>query len=391
MKKVLTCLLVTALLLTSLTACGNKAAETEATPQVTTKAEATTTTTTVTTTTTTQAAFEKPAEYVSVVLVSINPQFRLYLDANDTVLAVEPVNSDAKQVAEKMTVKTGTIDTVMDSLITVANNDGFVKHDITVNIELTEVRSEAVNTEAVLETLKTSVESEMQELQVQADIKTTVAENAVVTTTTTETVATKASTTQTERTTTATEATTTTVKTTTTTTTTTKPIATTTKLITTATKPTTTTTKPTTTTTTKAPTTVPNYTSVLLKNGYWEAMYLEQETLQIISMGLVEELYAGLGLGDPLNKLPEEMREEVKPDCSVFQGEYYYVGRGDGDGLESVSENGASVTVKDLNGNTLALTRISETELQVVATVPSFAVFESVPKGLVFTYHTPET
>lgn len=287
--------------------------------------------------------FTKPEAYASVVLVTINPQFKLYLDAAGDVLAVEPVNTDAKQVAEKMTVKTGAIATVVDSLITVANNDGFVKKDVTVNIEVAEIRSEAVNTSTVLETLKNSVESEMQELDVQADIKTTVAENALVTTTV--------------------AATTTTMTATTT---------------------------AATTTTTNAPTTAPNYTAVTQKNGYWKAMYLEKGTLQIVSLSLVEELSAGLALGDPLSGMPEEVREEMKPACTVFQDEYYYVGRGDGDDLESVAEDGITVTVKDLNGNTLTLTRISETELQVAATVPTFAVFESVPKGLVFTYHTPE-
>lgn len=335
MKKVWACLLAVVLLLTLLSACGNDVSKPDAAPQVTT------------TTTVTQATFEKPTGYVSVVLVTINPQFKLYLDAAGAVLAVEPVNADAKQVAEKMTVKTGAIATVVDSLITVANNDGFVKKDVTVNIEVAEIRSETVNTATVLETLKNTVESEMQELDVQADIKTSVAENALVTTTASKTVTTEAPTKKT------------TVKTT---------VA----------------------TTTKATTTAPNYTAVTLKNGYWEAMYLEKGTLQIVSLTLVEELSAGLGLGDPLSSLPEEVREDMKPDCNVFQGNYYYVGRGDGDDLKSVAENGNTVTVKDLNGNTLTLTRISETKLQVAAAVPVFAVFESVPKGLVFTYHTPE-
>ena len=110
MKKVCAYLLVLALLLTFSTACGKDATKSDAASQATT------------TTTANQETFEKPAEYVSVVLVTINPQFKLYLDADGNVLAVEPVNADAKQVAEKMTVKAGTIATVVDSLITVANN-----------------------------------------------------------------------------------------------------------------------------------------------------------------------------------------------------------------------------------------------------------------------------
>lgn len=360
MKKVAVCVLAVVLLLMLFTACGAKQ---DAAPQ--------TTTTTTTTTTATETVFEKPADYASVVLVTINPQFKLYLDADGAVLAVEPVNADAKQVAEKMTVKTGEIATVVDDLITAANDDGFVKQDVTVNIEVAEVRNETVNTATVLETLKNTVESEMQELDVQADVKTTVAESVLPTTTAPET------TTTTEApTTTTTEKTTTTTTKATVTTTTVKPTTTT----------TTTTTKATTTTTTAAP----NYTAITKKNGSWNAMYLNGETLQIVSFTFVGELSVELGLGDPLNTLPEDMREDAKPDCSVFKGDYYYVGRGDGDGLESVSEKGVTVTVKDLNGNTLTLTRIGETELQVAETASSFAVLEAVPKGLVFTYTTPE-
>lgn len=325
MKKVWACLLAVVLLLTLSTACGNDAPKPDAAPQATT------------TTTANHETFEKPAEYASVVLVTINPQFKLYLDADGDVLAVEPVNADAKQVAEKMTVKAGAIATVVDSLITVANNDGFVKKDVTVNIEVAEIRSETVNTATVLKSLKSTVEAEMQELDVQANVKTSVAEKTTEKTTLKTTV-----------------------------TTTTKAVTTTTKAVT---------------------TTAPNYMAVTLKKGCWEAKYLEKGTLQNVSLTLAGELSAELGLGDPLSSLPEEVREDMKPDCEVFQGEYYYVGRGDGDGLMSVDENGISVTVKDLNGKTLKLTRISETELQVAEAVPTFAVFDSVPKGIVFTYH----
>ncbi|MBQ8303717.1 MAG: hypothetical protein IJX79_02055, partial [Clostridia bacterium] len=44
------------------------------------------------------AAFVKPENYASVLLVTINPQIRLYLDKDSNVLAVEPVNDDAKAV-----------------------------------------------------------------------------------------------------------------------------------------------------------------------------------------------------------------------------------------------------------------------------------------------------
>ena len=46
--------------------------------------------------------FVKPENYASVLLVSINPQFKLYLDENNNVLAVEPINEDAKSFSKSI-------------------------------------------------------------------------------------------------------------------------------------------------------------------------------------------------------------------------------------------------------------------------------------------------
>ena len=45
-----------------------------------------------------QDAFVTPAGCVTVLQITINPQFRLYLDADDKVLAVEPLNADARSI-----------------------------------------------------------------------------------------------------------------------------------------------------------------------------------------------------------------------------------------------------------------------------------------------------
>ena len=365
MRNVLAYLLAAVLLLSLFTACsGEPQEETQTTTVVTT-----TSTTMATTTTNGEVVFEKPASYAAVVLVSINPQFKLYLDADGAVLAVEPVNADAKQVAANITTKTGSVETVVDHLISAANDDGFVKQDVTVNIEVTEIYSETVDTVAVLEKAKTGAETQLQRLNVQAQVETAVAEDAVkVDPTTTEAPD------VTETTTNATTTVTTTATTTTTGTTT---------VVTEA---------PTTTTTTNTTTTTqaPSYTAVKQMDGYWAAMYLDGNTLQDVSLALVGELSIGLGIGDPLSEMPEEMREEMKPDCVTFQGEYYYIGRGDGDEIASVVENGVTVTVKDTSGNSLTLTRISETELQVADAVSAFSVVGAIPKGVVFTYRTLE-
>ena len=71
--------------------------------------------------------FVKPENYASVVVVTINPQFKLYLDKDNKVLAVEPVNDDAKSIENKVQFENKKVDEVVNNLIVAANDGGFVK------------------------------------------------------------------------------------------------------------------------------------------------------------------------------------------------------------------------------------------------------------------------
>lgn len=127
------------------------------------------------------ADFVKPENYASVVLVTINPQFRLYLDAAGEVLAVEPVNDDAKSISNKITTQTGNIENVIENIVSATNEGGFVKENATVNFEITEIKDTAVNTETVLDKVKTSADDSFKKLEITVEVKTSVAENAIKT------------------------------------------------------------------------------------------------------------------------------------------------------------------------------------------------------------------
>ena len=121
--------------------------------------------------------FEKPENYASVILVTINPQFRLYLDADGAVLAVEPANDDAKSIAESITVQTGSIDKVIDGIVTAANDGGFVKNkEATVSLSVVEVKDTEVDTEQVLQKAETAVTDSFKKIEVEAEVKVTVEE-----------------------------------------------------------------------------------------------------------------------------------------------------------------------------------------------------------------------
>lgn len=134
MKKLLAFMLVFVLAL-SLFACG-KSGQTD--NQTTT---ATQTTTTTQATTTVNGDFEKPADYAAVMLIKINPQFGLYLDADGKVLALEAMNDDAKSIQSGLSVTGKAFEVAVEEIIIVAHTGGFIKDGGAVTLEITEANN----------------------------------------------------------------------------------------------------------------------------------------------------------------------------------------------------------------------------------------------------------
>lgn len=83
-------------------------------------------------------SFAKPDQYASVLLITINPQFRLYLNENGNVLAIESTNKDAESIRDSIAFKNQSFETVIETIITAANENGFIKADATINFEIVE-------------------------------------------------------------------------------------------------------------------------------------------------------------------------------------------------------------------------------------------------------------
>ena len=305
--------------------------------------------------------FTPPANYVTVMTITINPQFRLYLDANDQVLAVEPVNDDAKTIAGKIT--TGDLETVVEKIATAAKDGGFVTEAATVEIQVTEVKDEAVDTSAILEKAESSAVDSFQKLEIEAEVNTSVSPEVPA--------------------------------------------------------PSDPTVPPHSHVYADATCTLPatcqcgatqgealghdykngicsacgekdpdfSYTAIAKKSGKWKvtlasdaAAYKATFTLSGTSGQSVTA-----SVGDPLSSFPEEVREDVKADCEKIDGNYYFFGKGDGDDL-TVAESGDTVTLTDSSGNTLTLKRTDENTLTVSESADSFAFFGKVPTGTKLTF-----
>ncbi len=70
--------------------------------------------------------FQKPDGYASVLLVTINPKFELYLDANSEVMAINALNDDAKSFKDEIDLSAPALDAVIDEILSAANKKGFV-------------------------------------------------------------------------------------------------------------------------------------------------------------------------------------------------------------------------------------------------------------------------
>ena len=160
MKKLLSLLLAVLLLATFAVGCGD-----DASSDVSSDTDVSSSTVS-----DTQDAFEKPQGYASVILVTINPQFRLYLDANGIVLAVESVNDDAKSIEAKITFQSQKVEAVVNNLISAANDGGFVKADAKIDIKVTEVADETVVATEILADIKTAADEKLVELDIKAEV-----------------------------------------------------------------------------------------------------------------------------------------------------------------------------------------------------------------------------
>lgn len=85
--------------------------------------------------------FEKPEGYTAVLEVKINPQFKLYLDDNNKVLAVEPLNDDAKTVWKDIESQEDNFEKVIHNILAGSKENGFVKANAVVEFEMTEFMS----------------------------------------------------------------------------------------------------------------------------------------------------------------------------------------------------------------------------------------------------------
>ncbi len=310
--------------------------------------------------TSSETVFQKPESYASVVLVTINPQLRLYLDENDVVLAVEPINDDAKALTKDLKIEGKEFKAVISEVVSAANESGFIKKGATVDFKIEEAITETVDTAEILKDASDSVNEVIIEEKIEVSIKTEDKTHVH-----------KFS-------------------------------------------------EP----TCQYPATcscgeagapalghdykngkctrcghadpnAPKLSSVKTKNGSWEFDFVAEKTLNQAAFSFNENpVIFGVSLGDDFNTIyagesPEVLAEIKKDESSVeYKGSWYWVARGSGPKpMSSFAENGATVTVTDDAGNKLILTRTSETSMKVTSSPAKFSsCVGKIPVGTILTF-----
>ena len=356
MKKLIS-LLLTLLVLLTLSACGGEAASSLVSEPASSVSQEQ------------SADFVKPQNYASVLLVTINPQFRLYLDDAGTVLAVEPVNDDAKSMKDSISFENKKYETVVKELVVAASDKGFVKEDATINFEMTESKVDAVQVAEILDKVTQSANQAATQLAITVTVK---AEDKTESVSSSQAASEEVSSAHTHE-----------------------------FAAATCTEPKTCTCGQTegkklghdykngVCSRCNAKDPAASYTSVKEKKGIWSLEYAADNHYYDADLTLNTfdgELGVSYDIGDALSAMSEEMREELKPDSIQFKGEYYYIGRGNGDGFDSVTEEGSTVTVTDSSGNKLVLTRTAENKLKVKNAPAEFGGMSKIPVGTILTF-----
>ncbi len=116
--------------------------------------------------------FEKPSNYASVIVLKINPQFELYLDENNDVLAVHALNDDAKSFEKDLDLTDKGFDKVIANILKNAKDRGFLKTGATVSFEATEKKVTTINLIDVLTKASAAANQAATELELTLNVNT---------------------------------------------------------------------------------------------------------------------------------------------------------------------------------------------------------------------------
>ncbi len=172
-KQMAGCLLLMAAMLAGMTACGNKASDTENTVQESTQAEivkeesssAEESTEEVKETETVEVTV---AEAAVVLHITINPELNLFADKGGTVLAVEYVNDDAKDAFSDIELTGMDVTDAVKQVVSTSVEKGYLKDGKQITVEME--KGEAAEAEVLPAELSEQITASVQEALAEEEI-----------------------------------------------------------------------------------------------------------------------------------------------------------------------------------------------------------------------------
>ena len=118
-----------------------------------------------------ETEFVLPEDYATVLEVSINPLFRLYLDAQGNVLAVEAVNKDAKKLAQQLSFGTEHYTVAIEKIVTAANENDYIKSATVIHVEISDVKDSSIDKDDVKDEIVAIANEVAPELKLNVNVK----------------------------------------------------------------------------------------------------------------------------------------------------------------------------------------------------------------------------
>ena len=285
----------------------------------------------------------------------------------------------------------------MENIVTATNKGGFVKdtQSATVNIQVTEIKNATVDTAVILDKAKSSVDNSFKKLEIKAEVKTSVAEDAKAEATSSEQTSSAVTSSNTSEASSNAQ--------------TSKPAHTHSFAAANCTTP-----KKCSCGATEGKALGHSFkdgicsrcsakdasyvpTALSKKGGAWSVEYVVNGTCYHAVLNL-REMSIGVGVGDPLSNMEPEAQDDIrkhkdeegyKDSYIIFEGKEYYSARGGNIVIKPIVESGNTVTVTSAEESTVTIvfTRTAENTLTVKSVSSDFkAMLEDIPVGKTLTF-----
>ena len=114
--------------------------------------------------------FVKHDGYVAVLNIKINPEFNLYIDSSNNVLALEAVNGDASSFSNEIESNGKSAQSVVQEIVQKSNEKGFLLNEGEISVSISETIDSTFNFQDLLISIETTINTVASSLNIKIEI-----------------------------------------------------------------------------------------------------------------------------------------------------------------------------------------------------------------------------